>query len=145
MSDVTLEDRFREWFCGDEIAVNYANAVWDAAQQWDDLEDEGGCADHNALLEWLAIGKNAHPFHMRAPAALDTALLMMVLSWRAANVLDHDPVHIEKAYMLRATIYQVFHLIAWIVGGPAHAHAIGPDIYREYSETVTGLREEMGV
>jgi hypothetical protein len=136
-----LTDKFREWF-GDEDAVRFANELWSAAQEWDDLEDEGKC-DHNPLLAWLAFGKEYDAFFSRNNALLRPALMQMYLSWTAANVLDHEPDQIEKAYMLRAGIYQVWHIMAWICGGHDHAVRVGPDIYRQYSETVSGLKGEM--
>jgi hypothetical protein len=140
-----MEEHLREWFCGDESAVHFAAQLWRACHEWDDLEDEGKC-DHNSLLQWWAFGKEYHPFFSAHAALLRPSLLTMALSWEAANVLDHEPDHIAQAYMLRAAIYQVWHLMAWIVGGGDHARKVGPAIYRFYGEheTLDQLKEEMG-
>lgn len=110
---------------------------------WDDLEDEGQTA-HNQLLAWLAFGKEYTPFFAAHAHILRPALLQMYLNWSAANALDHgDRNDVAKAYVLRAGIYGVFHVMAWIVGGHDWAEEIGPDIWREYGETPESLWGEM--
>lgn len=138
----TLRDRFAVWFRGNESAIEFAALLWDAAQQWDDLEDEGKC-DHNALISWMAFGKEFHPFFSQNAPLLRPAMLQMYLGWRVANVLDRgDRNDVAKSYMLRAGIYGVWHLMAWICGGDDWAAEIGPSIYRTYGETPEGIWQE---
>jgi hypothetical protein len=139
-----MNDKFPIWFKGDEEAVEFALNLWTAAQEWDDIEDEGKCHDHNALLAWLAFGKEYTPFFAKHHLILRPAMLFMYLQWNAANQLERGSVNdIHKAYMLRAGIYGVFHTIAWIVGDDEWATQVGPEIYREYAETIDSLVEEM--
>ncbi len=138
----TLEDRFARWFRGSADAVHFASQLWTATQEWDDLEDEGRC-NHNTLLAWLAFGKEYHPFFAPNAHILRPALLMMYLQWRAANVLDRgDESDVAKSYMLRAGLYSVWHLMAWIVGGNDWAAEVGPEIYRTYAETPADILKE---
>ena len=140
---MTLNDRLRVWFQNDAEACHFAEQLWTAIQDWDDLEDEGQCEDRNALLAWLAFGKEYHPFFLRHGQLLRPALLLIYLKWRAANVLDHGSREdVEKSLMLRAEFYGVLHLIAWIIGGDAWAAQVGPEIYRCYGETVDSLWKE---
>lgn len=139
----TMNGRFQRWFNGDEDAVHFALSVWQATQEWDDLEDEGRCEDHNRLLSWLAFGKEYTPFFARNAHLLRPALLQLYLRWRVANVLERgDRDDVNKAYMLRAGYYDVLHMIAWICGGDDHAARVGPEIYRSYGETAEGLWKE---
>ena len=139
-----LEDKFREWFKSHPGAVDFALQLWTATQEWDDLHDEGRCSDANQLLSWLAFGKEYHPYFAANAHILRPALLSMYLQWRAANVLERGVrADVDKAYMLRAGLYGVFHMIAWVQGGDDWAAEIGPDIYRTYDETPDGLWEEM--
>lgn len=141
----SLNDSFPRWFGGDEAACAFAASLWTAIQEWDDLEDEGKCADLNGLLSWLAFTKEYTPYFAAHAHLLRPALLQMYLSWRAANVLDRGtPQDREKAYMLRAGYYQVLHLMAWIAGGDHAAAEYGPEIYRSYGETVADLEKEFG-
>ena len=138
---MTLSDIMARWFLGNEDAVRFCSDLYDAAQEWDDLEDEGRC-NHNDLMAWLAFGKEWNPFFEKHATILRPVMLGMFLEWTAANVLEHERDQIHKAFMLRAGIYKVFHMVAWICGGNAHAVAIGPEIYRMYGETLDQLREE---
>lgn len=140
---MTQNDNLRRWLRGDEAAYAFAVALWDAAQEWDDLEDEGRCR-HNALLSWMAFGKEYQPFFAAHAHILRPAMLSMYLQWRAANVLDRgDRSDVAKSFMLRAAIYQVWHLMTWIVGGDDWAAECGPEIYRSYGETPEALWREM--
>lgn len=139
---MTLDDVMREWFLGNEDAVRFCSELYDAFQEWDDLEDEGRCR-HNELLVWLTFTKEYNPFFRAHADILRPVVMSAILQWRAANVLDHEPAHIDKAYMLRAGIYGVFHMVAFLVGGYSYADRVGPEIWRMYSETLAELREEM--
>jgi hypothetical protein len=140
---LTLNDKFLEWFKGDHSAVQFAEMLWTAAQEWDDLQDEGKCENHNSLLSWLAFGKEYHPFFNDNSRIMRPAMLSMYLQWTAANELERgDENDINKAYMLRAGLYGVFHQIAWICGGDEWAVSKGPEIYRHYGETLEELKVE---
>jgi hypothetical protein len=140
---MTLAENFTVWFAGNEAACDFATCLWQACHEWDDLEDEGKC-DHNSLIAWMAFDKDFHPFYSAHASLLQPAMMGMFLSWTAANVLDREPAHIAQAYMLRAGIYQVWHLMAWICGGREHAVKVGPSIFRFYGEheTLDMLKEE---
>lgn len=133
---MSLPDLFRRWFQGDEGAVFFATRLFEACQVWDDIEDEGKTDGVNALLSWLGWGKEYEPYFAANAHLLRPAMLSMYLQWRAANVLDRgDRSDVAKSYMLRAAIYQVWHLMAWISGGDDWAAQVGPEIYRAYAET----------
>ena len=136
---MTLEDKMLEWFRGDKDAVRFASLAFEACQSWDDLEDEGN-TNHNALVNWLAFDKEYDPFFQRYASILRPVMMSVYLQWSAANVLDHEDV--TKSYMLRAGIYGLFHMIARLCGGHDWAVDVGPEIYREYGETLDELRKE---
>ena len=142
---MTLEGRVLGWMLGDAEAAHFAMQAWDAAQQWDDLEDEGRCADANALLAWLAFGMDGNAFFARHAGTLRPALLSVYLQWRAANVLERsdDEGDVERAWMLRAGIYGFWHVMAWCAGGHDHAVRVGPEIWRTYGEALEEFKEEM--
>lgn len=138
---MTLEDAFSRWFKGNGAAIHFAQCLWHAAQEWDDFEDEG--KGDMRLLPWLAFGKEYDPFFAAHAHLLRPAMLTMALQWSASNVLDRgDRNDVAKSYMLRAGIYSVWHLMAWIVGGQDWADEIGPEIYRTYSETPEEIWKE---
>ena len=141
---MTMNDRFDAWFRGDAAACHFAAMLWDAVQEWDDLHDEGKCADANALLSWLAFGKEYSPFFLQHAHILRPVLLSTYLQWIASNDLDHGgPNDVAKSYMLRAGVYGVWHVMAWIIGGHDWAAQCGPEIYRSYGETPAEILKEM--
>lgn len=140
---MTMNERFRVWFKGDEAACDFAEKLWTAAQEWDDLHDEGQCENHNALLSWLAFGKEYTPYFAQHAHILRPVFLTVYLQWRAANVLDRgSESDVVKAYMLRAGLYSMWHVMAWIAGGDDWAAEVGPEIYRSYGETPAELWKE---
>lgn len=139
-----MNDAFTRWFKGNDEAVAFAVALWVAAQEWDDLEDEGQCENANRLLSWLAFGKEYTPYFAANAHLLRPVFLSVYLQWRTANVLDRgDASDVAKSYMLRAGLYGLWHVMAWIEGGDDWAAEVGPEIYRSYGETPAGLLKEM--
>ena len=132
---------FRAWFKGNEDAVELAELAWSAAQDWDDLEDEGKTA-HNPLICWLAFGKEYQPYFAQHATILRPIMLSVCLQWTVANRFEARGEHIEKAYMLRAGLYGLFHMIAFLEGGYDWAEQVGPEIYAMYAETLDDLRKE---
>lgn len=140
---MTLQDKFAQWFMGNQQAINFASELWHAVQGWDDLHDEGGCEGQNTMVAWWAFGKEYDPFFMQWAHILRPVMLQAYLSWTAANVLERgDRRDVEKALVLRAQLYSVWHVMAWITGGDAHGANVGPDIWRTYGETVDELVKE---
>ena len=140
---VTMNDRFAVWFKGDDAACDFAAKLWTASQEWDDLEDEGRCRNHNTLMSWLAFGKEYTPYFAAHSHVLRPVFLTTYLQWRAANVLERgDKGDVVKAYMLRAALYSMWHVMAWLAGGDEWAAEVGPEIYRSYGETPEGLWQE---
>lgn len=140
---MTLNEQFRRWFRDDEGAEYFAVRLWEACQKWDDIEDEADTSGINPLLSWLGWGKEYEPYFAANSHILRPVMLSMYLQWRAANVLDRgDRADVAKSYMLRAAIYQVWHVMAWIAGGDDWAAEVGPEIYRTYGETPDDIWRE---
>jgi hypothetical protein len=140
MTPESLEDHFLGWFRGNADAASFASNAWHAAQDWDDIHDEGKRS--NALICWLAFGKEYDAYFQRHAAILRPIMLSVCLQWTAANAYEAAPRSIEKSFMLRAGIYGLFHAIAYIEGGFDWAEEIGPVIYDMYAETLDDLRKE---
>lgn len=141
---MTMNDAMERWFLGNAEAVHFALQAWDAAQLWDDLIDEGTCRDTNALLAWLAFDKEEHPFFLEHCETLRPVMLSVYLQWTAANVLERGEENdVWLAWVLRAGVYGLFHVIARLCGGDVWAREIGPEIWRFYAERLAGFREEM--
>jgi len=127
----------------DPGAIRFACDLWVAAQEWDDLQDEGK-ANHNAVLNWIGFEPMRDPFLSANAHVIKPAVLQMYLDWMAANTLEKGSEDdIDKAWMLRAGLYRVYHVVSWLIGGHEHALECGPDIWRIYGETRTQFHQEM--
>lgn len=137
-------EHFHKWFLGNEDAVHFATLIWEATQEWDDLVDEAKVDQSSTLLQFMAFGMDHQPFFKANRDTLRPALLMVYLNWRDANVLEAGGLveDLHKSYMLRASIYSFYVLMAWIVGGEHHSARVGPEIQRFYGETFAEYAKE---
>lgn len=64
-------------------------------------------------------------------------MMSAILQWETANILETgDKKDRDKAYMLRASLYQIIHYCAYLIGGLQWANEVGPDIWRFYEEDI---------
>lgn len=136
---MVFADAFRRWFQGDAAAVALCLDLLDAAHVWDDLVDgdKPVPADQiTATFRRLLVDIPANPFYRRWQAELLPVLASALVQWQTANVFEQDrrPHDMAKAYMLRAGLYHVFAHVAWLIGGPDWAAAVGPEVWRLYGE-----------
>jgi len=113
------------------------------ANFYDDVYDGDKPKDvYKALIiDMVSIRRN--PFFLRFQGELTTLITSMTLQWIAANKLEENKEHLEKAYMLRAGIYQVIAYCAFLSGGLDHYLECGDEIYKLYGETFENYSEEL--
>jgi len=141
---VAFTASFNRWFKGNQSAMRFCADVLSVAHVWDDLVDadklvlpsEADKAFRTAMLEIPA-----NEFYRANFIFLHPVLVLIWAQWDAANQLEADPREGDKAkaYMLRASLYQLFHACAVVCGGLDWASEIGPEIYRLYGESPEGL------
>lgn len=142
-----LPDVLLRWCAGDEDAARFCALAWEAAQVWDDIHDADRRDGRDALIAWFAFGKECDPFFRAHASELRPVMLSVYLQWQAANALEREPSRgaLERSFMLRAGIFGLIHVVAWLTGGHDHAVSVGAEIYRAYGESLDGLCIEMGV
>lgn len=130
---------FDRWFGGNVEAMRLAAMLTEAAHFIDDLIDETfvppAQARRAARLLLLEIPSNS--FYRGNYGFLQPLLAQCWLQWMASDEMERVPSGPEdrpKCYMLRASLYGLFHGIAVITGGLEWAEQIGPEIYRTYGE-----------
>ena len=133
------------WFAGNDAAVEFVELAWDAAQIWDDLVDEGGSEQADAMVAWMAFGKEMNPYFMAHAQVLRPVMLSVYLQWQAANALESAPNEdrISKSFVLRAGIFGLIHVVAFLCGGHTHAKGIAVEIYDTYAETAADILQEV--
>lgn len=132
-------------FKGHVGAVNLCMMLVEIAHAWDDIVDGDDIAetDVNRIFRYLIFDIPKSPIYQAIPSLPDH-LLNVFLRWRDANKLERmEPPEVEKSYMLRAGIYDIFQLIAYHMYGDEWAEEIGPKVRLLYGETIEGLRGEL--
>lgn len=127
---------FYRWFKGNELAVRACMDLLEVAHLWDDIEDKDKDILSAAPMRKAIIDLPSNPFWAAHQSTLLPILQSVFLQWKAANFLEKSDMQDDKnkAYMLRASLYQVFHMVAAICGGIDWAEQIGHEVYRLYGE-----------
>lgn len=125
-------------FCMDVVAIAHA---------WDDLVDKDkdlSTAQINDAFFHAMFGIRMNPFYQKYQAYIEPVMINAILQWQDANTLETGTDH-EKhmAYMLRASILQLFNFCAYLVGGFQYAREVGPAMRNLYEETLESFMEEM--
>ena len=103
------------------------------ANFYDDVYDGDKPKDVYKALMIDMVSIRSNPFYIRFPQ-IDTLITSMTLQWIAANTLEENKEHLEKAYMLRAGVLQVMAYCAFLSGGLDHYKECGHEIYKLYDE-----------
>ena len=144
----SMTDALTRWFQGNGYAVRLALDIWSVIQVWDDLVDkdsEVGSDEINETFRKLIYTIPSNPFYAEHAHEFAPILHDMMIRWQIANTLEEEQSDgdLEKAWMLRAGVYQVFVYIASKAVDPVWAAIVGPEIWRSYGETLPDFIAEM--
>lgn len=136
---VAFTASFDKWFKGNQSAMRFCADMLEIAHTWDDFVDGDDVKSDRSdgIFRKMVLEVPANEFYRANFAFLHPILVMVWAQWSAANGMETHPVKddLAKAYMLRASIYQLFHACAVLCGGLDWAAQIGPEIYRLYGES----------
>ncbi len=139
-SQLVLTNAFHRWFRGNAAAMRLAAMLTEAAHFIDDLVDGTPIPPAQAKLvaRYLLLEIPANAFYREHYAFLQPLLAQCWLQWMASDTMERgEALGVDdraKCYMLRASLYGLFHGMAVVVGGLEWAEEVGPDIYRTYGE-----------
>ena len=125
---------------GDQWALQFCIDVMFIAHLWDDLIDRDNFRTSEDISEAFRIAlvdipKN--PFYLAHIGDLRPLMMNVILQWSDANVLEKgDREDRAKAYMLKASVLQLFNYCAYLIGGPAWAFEVGPGLRHLYGEFI---------
>lgn len=141
----TFREAFNYFFKGNQDAVTLCLDYFTVCHVWDDLIDKDKPVSDRAIsmaFKTLIHKIPNNPFYRQYSAELTPVLMNIIMQWDDSNVLDHgDDNDKDKAYMLRAGMYNLINHIALICGGYEHAQEVGPEIRRLYGETRQSVYE----
>ena len=135
---------FQHFYKGDADAVSLSMMLIEVCDIWDDLIDGDTVqnADIDRVFRYLIYDIPMNRVYMSIPG-INCHLLNVFLRWRdATNMEAEDAPDLEKTYMLRAGVYDMFSIIAFHLFGDEWAKEIGPSIRKLYGETLDSLRRE---
>lgn len=151
-TDKQKSDRLREqltyFLQGNRSAVELCMAITYIAHLWDDLVDRDAPrtpAEINQGFIMALCGLPANAFYDQHRFQLQPVFLNAILQWMDANNLERsEAVHDRQmAWMLRASIIQIFCFCAYLIGGFDWYLQVGPDMRKLYQETFNEFNEEM--
>ena len=131
--------------CGDNNAVNFMADIWQVAQTWDDLIDHSKTNDDqiNYCFESLLLRIPLNVFYRKNIDDLSAMILQTILDWKTANVMEKaDDEQLNRAYMLRAGIYRLFHYCIYLTKGYETASKSGQELWSIYGETLKDFKRE---
>jgi len=142
------EAHLKDFLKGDEWAIKLCMDVWDLFQVWDDLVDKTHDRTEQEItrsFRTLMVELPKNPFYREYAVEITTILNLCVMQWTDANKLERAKGgdHRNKAYVLRACIFNLYRYCAYLVGGQEWADSIGPVIWDSYGETLEGFLKEM--
>lgn len=143
-----FRDHFSVWFQNNEAAVLFCLDMVRAIHLWDDLIDkdkEIKDEEVNRVFTFLMVDMPLNPFFVLNQRDIAPMMQSIILKWHTANVFEEEKEDndIEKAYMLRAELYQLFVLCATLVGGRDWGREMSVYIWRLYGESVKELKKEL--
>jgi hypothetical protein len=141
-----LNDLFEHIYKGDKEATALSLNLFGIAQKWDDLIDGDPLSkkDVNTLFLDCIFTVQQSPYW--TPMGLSHHILNVFLRWRDSDTMergDFSDDDLNKCYMLRAGLYDLFVVIAYYLHGSEWAFEIGPLVRRSYGEKLNDYKEEI--
>jgi hypothetical protein len=141
---IAFTQAFAKWFKGNQSAMRFCADVVEVSHVWDDLVDKDkpvSSEDANAAFRKMILEIPANDFYRANFGFLHPVMIVIWAQWDASNKMEAHPIKddVVKTFMLRASLYQLFHACAVLCGGLDWASEIGPEIYRLYGEKLESL------
>lgn len=136
-----------DYFFDNADASNLCLMLLEVAHIWDDLIDKDKVVDSddiNTVFRYLVYDIPINPIYRRIPSLPDY-MLNVYLQWRDATSIESGSPSdddLNKCYVLRAGIYDIFSIVAYFMRGDEASKEIGPSIRRLYGEKLTEYKEE---
>ena len=143
---------FREnlsyWLQGNSNAIVFCLDMIKAIHLWDDLIDKDNelkDEEINDVFTFLMVDMPMNPFYAVNQRDIAPMMQNIILKWHTANVFEKEKEvnDVDKAYMLRAELYQLFVLCATLIGGREWGREMSIHIWRLYGESVKELKKEV--
>ena len=144
----TFKENLNYWLIGNSNAIVFCLDMIKAIHLWDDLIDKDNelkDEEINDVFTFLMVDMPMNPFYAVNQRDIAPMMQNIILKWHTANVFEKEKEvnDVDKAYMLRAELYQLFVLCATLIGGHQWGRDMSICIWRSYSESINELKKEV--
>jgi len=144
----TFKENLNYWLIGNSNAIVFCLDMIKAIHLWDDLIDKDNelkDEEINDVFTFLMVDMPMNPFYAVNQREIAPMMQNIILKWHTANVFEKEKEvnDVDKAYMLRAELYQLFVLCATLIGGREWGREMSIHIWRLYGESVKELKKEV--
>lgn len=129
-------------YLGNNNALELAMKILFVVHVWDDLIDQDKKLTPiqiNTAFRYTIYDIPVNPIMNKE---LNILWLNCYHQWLAANEMESTGNGLEKAYMLRAAVYNIFLHIACTIGGLEYAEKVSSELYSLYGESFNSYKEE---
>lgn len=125
-------------------AVTFLGKLWDAIQALDDVKDGDPVKDVDAAIYTLVFDLPFDPFLARNRVPLAPLMATAYYKWQAANAAEaaRDKAQLDKAYVWRASYYDVVLGVAVLCLPPENVQSVANEVMALYGETREEYRRE---
>lgn len=104
---------------GDEPATRFGVLLFEISQLFDDIYDDGGLEKKETveLIFKTMVELPQNHFYNTFKAQLQPLVTSMFLQWISANQYEIEKRGLEKAYMLRAFLFQIYQFCGMLLKG----------------------------
>jgi hypothetical protein len=129
----------------DKSAIQYCISIWRICHFWDDLIDCDPVTDEETNNAFTAamVEINSNPFFIKNRSALNGMVSLIISNWHVANEYEANKQNIEKAYMLRAQLYNLPVMCAFLIGGQGWANQVAKNSWDFYGESFNDFQSEV--
>ena len=144
----TFKENLNYWLIGNSNAIVFCLDMIKAIHLWDDLIDKDNelkDEEINDVFTFLMVDMPMNPFYVLNQRDIAPMMQNIILKWHTANVFEKEKEvnDVDKAYMLRAELYQLFVLCATLIGGREWGRDMSVSIWRSYIESAKELKKEV--
>jgi len=143
----TFNVLFDNIYKGNRQASELSFLLLNIVHTWDDLVDKDkpvSEAQINRAFLDATVRLTMNPLW---DSHIASNFMNVYLRWSTANAIERDNASthndLAKAWMLRASVYDIFVLIAHKLYGIEWAEEVGPVVHKYYGETLSDFIKEM--
>jgi hypothetical protein len=128
-----------------EDAVQVCQDIWKIAHLWDDLVDGDtvSIAEINEAMTAAWSGLNNNAFFASHLQHFNGFMSIILANWQTANEFEEKKIELGKAWVLRAQLYNVPVLCAFLIAGQEWANQVSLIAWQTYGEKYSDYLKEM--